>query len=123
MKNLTLLTYLKANDMVRTLEISVSGEVLLATGIRSPTRGNCQSLQYYTLEQNDDAYRLNADLKNVSHSYATPDNLYLAIMTDKDLKIWYTKSRTVVSEYELKAKFRYKLRTLNGTSDSKFLFF
>lgn len=64
------------------------------------------------------------NLKNVSNCYVTPNNEYLVTMIgNKTLTIWNTQSRTQIENHEVGWNFRYNLRAINGTRDSKYIFF
>jgi hypothetical protein len=43
---------------------------------------------YWQLEKNEDAFRINVELKGVQSCYMTPNNMYLALLGKEFLHIW-----------------------------------
>ena len=79
---------------------------------------------YWVLEKNIDSFRIGVSLKGISNCYVTPNDEFLVTMTGNSyLAIWNTRSRTMVQSYDIKCNFRYHLKALNGTRDSKYIFF
>ena len=82
-------------------------------------------MSYWPLEKNGDSFRINANLKNVCHYYMTPNMMYGVVLGKSFISIWNIKSRTLIVYYDtfiLKTD-RNILKSANGTSDSKYVFF
>ncbi len=43
---------------------------------------------FWSLEKNEDAFRINVDLKGVNSCYVTPNNMYMALQNKTQLDIW-----------------------------------
>ena len=84
-----------------------------------------QRIIYWPLEKNEDAFRINVKLDGITHCYITPNNEYLVTQTkNESMQIWNIFSRTMIEEHQLDVYLWFgAVRALNGTSDSKFIFF
>ena len=91
--NSTLLGNLITDFPIRTLHLSDDNDYLVAES-KASNREN-RRLMFWTLEKNDDAFRINVDMKGVNSCYVTPQNTYMALMDKKKVDIWNIQSRTL----------------------------
>ncbi len=123
MNGFNLISHLISDFPIRTLTLTDDNDYLMAKE-KPETRGAEGQMVYWPLEKNEDAFRINVNLKGVDNCYMTPDNMYLAILGKKIIEIWNIQSRTMVKSYEISCKHRQMiLKTVNGTRDSEYIMF
>jgi len=72
---------------VRTVLLSEGNEYLISRD-KVATGREPKQINYWQLEKNDDAFRINVNLKGANNCYITPDNMYLALMNKEKVDIW-----------------------------------
>jgi WD40 repeat protein len=92
MSNFSLITYLKTTFPIRTLNLTDDNDYLIAF---EKSDGESQIFTW-ALEKNEDAFRININLTKFNFQYVTPDNMYLAMISDNSIEIWNIKSRTMI---------------------------
>mmetsp|Transcript_13962 Transcript_13962/g.10068 ORF Transcript_13962/g.10068 Transcript_13962/m.10068 type:complete len:434 (+) Transcript_13962:395-1696(+) len=115
-----LITAIEFGNPIRTLRLSDGNEYLVCQ-VKSDKRE--KYLHYWQLEHNEDAFRINVNLKGTNNSYITPDNTYLCLLYQDRLDIWNIKSRTLIQTHKVQASFWLGIRTLGGTADANYVFF
>ena len=115
----------KTDFPIRTLELSFENDYLLAL---SKDSGNqelkLQKAAFWILEKNEGAFRINVPLKGITGCYVTPDSEFMVSMTkNEQVTLWNIKSRTMITTFQTNTSYWLQTRPINGTKDSKYIFF
>jgi len=78
--------FLATDFPIRSLVLSDDNDYLLA--INKEEKGKKKPVMFWSLEKNEDAFRINVDLKGVNSCYVTPNNMYMGLQNKTQLDIW-----------------------------------
>jgi WD40 repeat protein len=110
---------------IRTLELSFENDYLVALSKESGQNElKLQKAAFWILEKNEGAFRINVPLKGITGCYVTPDSEFMVSMTkNEQVTLWNIKSRTMITTFQTNTSYWLQIRPINGTKDSRFIFF